>query len=66
MAGWGLTLIVLGIGSYFLQNAGMEFILLAWVDNWGTTVGNGIRIGVAVLGAIMIVVDRLRASSRKE
>lgn len=65
MAGWGWTLIVLGIGSFFLQSAGMEFIFLAWVDQWGNSVGNAIRIGVAVLGAILIVVSRLNGSANR-
>ena len=31
----------------------MEFILLSWVDNWGTGVGNGIRIACIVVGAVL-------------
>ena len=60
MASWGFTLIIIGIGSFLLNMAGMEFMLLAWVDNWGSTVGTAIRVGVAVLGAAMIGIDFAR------
>jgi hypothetical protein len=36
----------------------MEFIVLSWVDNWGPAVGNGIRIGCIVVGAILWFVGR--------
>jgi hypothetical protein len=64
MVGWGLVLIVLGIGSFVLRNNGMEFFLLAWIDNWGESSGNLIRIGMAVLGFVLVAVDRLRAWSK--
>jgi len=58
MAGWGLTFIVMAIGSLLLNMFGVEFALLMWVDNWGATVGTLIRLGFAALGAVMIVVPR--------
>ena len=38
----------------------MEFILLQWVDNWGPEVGWGIRIGMAVVGAILFFIGSKR------
>ena len=58
MAGWGLTFIVIGIGSFLLNMIGVEFVLLIWVDNWGATVGTLIRLGFAALGAVMMIVPR--------
>jgi hypothetical protein len=31
----------------------MEFVLLGWVDKWGPGVGNGIRVAMIVVGAIV-------------
>ena len=58
MSGWGLTFIVMGLGSFLLNMIGVEFALLMWVDNWGPTVGAVIRLGFAALGVVMMVVPR--------
>ena len=58
MAGWGLTFIVMGLGSFLLNMIGVEFALLMWVDNWGPAVGAVIRLGFAALGVVMMVVPR--------
>jgi hypothetical protein len=58
MAGWGLTFIVMGLGSFLLNMIGVEFAILMWVDNWGPTVGALIRLGFAALGAVMMLVPR--------
>ncbi len=58
MAGWGLTFIVMGLGSFLLNMIGVEFALLMWVDNWGPTVGAVIRLGFAALGVVMMVLPR--------
>ena len=47
-----------GLGSIILSFLNMEFIVLAWIDNWGTNVGWGIRIGLAVVGAVLWLVGR--------
>ena len=46
MQGIGGFLVLMGAGSFVLHYLNMEFMLLGWVDNWGTGVGNGIRIGM--------------------
>ncbi len=56
MKSLGGYLFFFGVGSivlYFLQ---MEFILLAWVDMWGPTIGWSIRIGMAVVGGLLWLV----------
>ncbi len=59
MAGWGLTFIIIGLGSFLLNMIGVEFAILMWVDHWGATVGSLIRIGFAALGAVMMIMPRL-------
>lgn len=53
MQGFGGLLFFLGIGSFVLKYMGREFTLLMWVDNWGRTVGNVIRIAMILVGAIL-------------
>jgi hypothetical protein len=60
MASWGLTFILLGLGSFILNLLNFEFMLLAWVDNWGTGVGTAIRLGIAALGVVMIAVSAMK------
>ena len=47
----GSLMALLGAGSFVLDFFNMQFILLAWVDNWGPTVALIIRIGLIVVGA---------------
>jgi hypothetical protein len=59
----GGYLFFFGVGSivlYFLQ---MEFILLAWIDMWGPTVGWGIRIAMAVVGGILWLVGNKKETT---
>jgi hypothetical protein len=63
MASWGFTFILLGLGSFILNLLDFEFMLLAWVDHWGTVPGNCIRLGIAALGLVMIIVPALRSNS---
>lgn len=53
MQGFGGLLVLLGAGSFVLKYIKMEFLFVSWVDNWGTGVGNGIRVGMIVVGAIL-------------
>lgn len=62
MGGWGMTLVIFGLGSFLLNMFGFEFALLMWVDNWGATVGTVIRLGVAALGLVMMIVPRFITS----
>ncbi len=58
MRSWGLTIIVLAVLSAALPYAGMQFIFLTWVDNWGTTIGWIIRGGLILVGVAMFLLDR--------
>jgi uncharacterized membrane protein YeaQ/YmgE (transglycosylase-associated protein family) len=54
MRSLGFFLIIMGIGSFVLHSMDREFRLLQWVDNWGATTGNVIRIAAAVIGAVLV------------
>ena len=58
----GSLLVFLGVGSFLLHFANMDFILVSWVDNWGVSTGNGIRIAMVVVGAILWFVGRQSAA----
>ena len=58
MQGIGGFLVLMGAGSFVLHYMNMEFTLLSWVDNWGVGVGNGIRIAMIVVGAILWLLGR--------
>ncbi len=64
MGGWGMTLVIFGLGSFLLNMIGFEFALLMWVDNWGPAVGTMIRLGVAALGLVMMVAPRFVTSNK--
>ncbi len=55
LGGW---LFIFGAGSFLLNMFGMEFMLLSWIDNWGPTVGLGIRVGLIVVGAALWLIGR--------
>lgn len=44
----GTYLAIFGIGSIILYFMDMQFSILMWIDNWGESVGWGIRIGMVV------------------
>lgn len=62
MQGFGGFMVLLGAGSFVLKYINMEFILLSWVDNWGPGVGNGIRVGMIVVGAILWLLGKQTAA----
>ena len=49
----GSTMAFFGIGSIVLHFLNMEFIILAWIDTWGPTIGWAIRIALTVIGGIL-------------
>jgi hypothetical protein len=63
MKSWGGNLFFFGVGSILLHFLGMQFIILAWIDLWGPTIGWAIRIGLTVVGAAMWLVGNSRAGS---
>jgi len=58
----GGFLVLMGAGSFLLHFINMDFILVSWVDNWGPTVGTGIRVGMIVVGAILWFLGRPSAA----
>ncbi len=50
----GIFLIVMAIGSAVLPYIGMQFIVVAWIDMWGTTIGWVIRGALLVAGLGLI------------
>lgn len=58
MARFGVTLLILAVGSVILNLINVEFVVLMWVDSWGPTVGWIIRGGIAALGLLLIVAGR--------
>jgi hypothetical protein len=62
MQGLGGLLFFLGAGSFLIHYIDMEFMLVSWVDNWGTNVGNGIRIAMIVVGGILWLLGRQSAA----
>ena len=53
MKSLGGLMFLFGAGSMLLGLIGYEFTLMMWVDNWGPTVGWGIRIALAVVGGFL-------------
>lgn len=51
-------LLLFGVGSIVLNFFNYEFMLLSWVDNWGTTVGWVIRGTMIVVGAALFFLSR--------
>jgi hypothetical protein len=64
MQGFGGLLVLLGAGSFVLRFMDMEFFLLGWVDKWGMGVGNGIRIAMIVVGAIIWFLGKQQADKK--
>lgn len=49
----GSAMLFFGIGSIVLNMIGLEFIILAWIDMWGPTVGWIIKVALIVVGALL-------------
>ena len=49
----GIYLMIGGAGSIVLNQFGYEFVLLAWIDTWGETVGWVIRGAAIAAGAAL-------------
>lgn len=62
MRRFGIFLIVMAAGSAILPFLGMQFIVMSWVDSWGTTVGWVIRAAVLALGIVLAVAGGTQAT----
>jgi len=54
----GGFLALFGIASIVLYFLGMHLTLLAWIDNWGEGPAWGIRIGLVVVGLLLLKVGK--------
>jgi hypothetical protein len=54
----GGYLFFFGLGSIVLDFFNMQFMLLAWIDMWGPTVGWAIRIGLVLAGGVVWLLGR--------
>lgn len=57
----GMWMVILGLGSFLMNMAGMDFILVSWVDTWGEATGTVLRIVIAVVGAGLFVLGSRQA-----
>ena len=62
----GMWMAIFGAGSFALNMMGREFTLLSWIDTWGYTVGNGIRIALIVVGAALFFVGMKQEGTAEE
>lgn len=59
----GGLLLFFGLGSIILYFLEMQFTLMQWVDNWGSETGWAIRVGMAVVGAILFFIGSKRTAT---
>ena len=52
----GAFIALAGVISCVLHLIGMNLRILMWINEWGTGVGWGIRVGLIVLGVLMMVI----------
>lgn len=53
----GIFLIIISLLSFVLHLIGAEFIVLSWVDMWGTTTGYAIRAGILALAVVFLIIS---------
>lgn len=58
----GSFLALAGIGSIVLNFIGYNLRLLLWIDKWGTAAGWGIRIGLIVVGLLLLFLGQKYSS----
>ncbi|MGI9544472.1 MAG: hypothetical protein ACR2MX_14525 [Cyclobacteriaceae bacterium] len=56
----GSYMAIFGAGSVILSFFNVEFRILMWIESWGPTVGWAIRIGLLVLGLVLIYAGRTK------
>ena len=54
----GTYLALAGIISIVLLLLDRNLTILMWIDNWGSTAGWGIRIGMVVVGGILFAMGK--------
>ena len=59
----GEYMLFFGVGSIILNFFNMQFILLSWIDTWGTSVGWAIRIGLVIVGGAIWFLERKKQTA---
>jgi hypothetical protein len=59
MKSLGIYMSFFGFASMVLQLIGREFVILSWINSWGTGTGWIIRIALVIVGG-MLVIYKLR------
>lgn len=51
----GLGLLLIGVIALALclLAPNVQYVFLTWIDQWGSVIGWGIRIGISALGALL-------------
>jgi hypothetical protein len=55
MARFGWYLVLFGAGSALLSLFGREFVILGWIESWGSGAAWMIRGGMIALGAVLML-----------
>jgi len=63
MIGWGVTILIIGIGSFLLPMMGMQFRIMAIFGEGNEQMGGVI---LAVIGVILIVIGALKGRKSGE
>lgn len=50
----GGALLLLGVVTCILNFMGYNLKILMWIDNWGSGTGWGIRVGMIVVGSVLV------------
>lgn len=59
----GGVMVFLGVASLLMDATGQELMMLSWIDSWGSSVAQAIRIGLIVVGAVLILAAGRRKSA---
>ncbi len=51
----GMYMAIAGVASIVLHFLGMNLAILVWIDMWGPTMGWVIRIGLIVVGVLLLI-----------
>ncbi|MFT4705535.1 MAG: hypothetical protein ACI81R_003246 [Bradymonadia bacterium] len=66
LAQFSALIIMLSIGSFALKYFNMEFTLLMWIDSWGPSTGNMIRVAFIVVGVVGLIAGSRFGSDDEE
>jgi hypothetical protein len=59
----GGAMFFFGVGSIILYFLNMQFVILAWIDLWGSTVGWLIRGALTAVGGVLWLIGAKRQTA---